>query len=240
MAQNLQVGNGKAQGVIDSLPSFTVRRAVTPEDLELVYKLRYQVYGVERGFLGPEDASEGRECDEFDAHSIHFLAVDAQGTPIGTVRLVLNSQKGFPINQHCVFTEDIASLSAQSAEISRLAISKVFRKEAGGVLVDQAGSVSVDGVNRQCIVLMSLLRAMYQATKELGIEYWQVAMERSLFVLLKRQGMIFRAIGPEVDYHGRRTPYLVRIEDIEHSVVAKRPQLATQFGYKGRALQGVA
>jgi N-acyl amino acid synthase of PEP-CTERM/exosortase system len=134
----------------------------------------------------------------------------------------------------------VSKVQGQRAEISRLSISKVFRKVAGGVLSDAKGSVQSEGLTDQCIVLMSLLRAMYQASKELGIDHWQATMERSLFVMLKRQGMVFRPIGPEVNHVGVRVPYFAQISDLERTVSSKRPRVAAQFGYDGMAVQGNA
>ena len=48
-----------------------------PHLLEQSYRLRYQVYCLERKFLRAEDYPEGLEHDEFDRHSIHVGAVDA-------------------------------------------------------------------------------------------------------------------------------------------------------------------
>ena len=60
-----------------------------PALLQHSYRLRYQVYCLERRFLRPEDYPQGTETDEFDPHSIHIGAMDRRGTLAGTARLVL-------------------------------------------------------------------------------------------------------------------------------------------------------
>ena len=65
--------------VIDSLPHL----------LQESYRLRYQVYCVERGFLLPAKHPQKREIDAFDHGSIHVGAVDHRGELAGTARLVL-------------------------------------------------------------------------------------------------------------------------------------------------------
>jgi hypothetical protein len=51
----------------------------------------------------------------------------------------------------------------------------------------------------------------------MGLKYWYAVMARGLFLLLKRRGIVFEPIGPEVEYHGLRRPYLGTIEDIKRS-----------------------
>jgi len=44
-----------------------------------------------------------------------------------------------------------------------------------------------------------------------------------LYVLLKRVGMVYHTIGPEIDYHGLRTPYMGYLEEIKASMLKKDP-----------------
>lgn len=210
MAQATMIADDAATSV------FSVRQATTSKDLQKVFSLRYQVYCLERGFESPEDCLGAMETDEYDSQAIHFLAVTSDDIPLGTVRLVLDSAIGFPLEKHCLLTQDLSSVRAKSAEISRLAISKVFR--------------SRDQLRQKCSLLQGLLRVMYLASVERGLEYWPVAMERSLFILLKRMGMIFKPIGEETDYHGLRTPYLGCIAEIESTVALRRPDLYVPLG----------
>jgi Acetyltransferase (GNAT) domain len=101
--------------------------------LNEVYRLRYKVYCEEWGFERKEDHPGGIERDDFDAHSIHFVAIrKADRKLIGTTRIILHSNMGFPIEAHCHIHENILkSDKANWGEISRLAVSKEFRKRAG-------------------------------------------------------------------------------------------------------------
>ncbi len=59
-----------------------IRVAQSPGDLELVRAVRHEVFVVE------QNVPEELEYDELDATSLHVLAVGADGTPLGTGRLI--------------------------------------------------------------------------------------------------------------------------------------------------------
>ncbi len=64
----------------------TVRLVEDAADLALARGVREEVFVVEQG-VPPE-----LEYDELDATSLHVLAVDADGTPLGTARLISGAQ----------------------------------------------------------------------------------------------------------------------------------------------------
>lgn len=69
---------------------FIVVPADTPELLDAVHALRYQVYCVEHAFEDPTEQLGGRERDRFDAQSVHAaLIAKSSGSVVGCVRLVL-------------------------------------------------------------------------------------------------------------------------------------------------------
>ncbi|MBI4698536.1 MAG: PEP-CTERM/exosortase system-associated acyltransferase [Nitrospirae bacterium] len=108
---------------------FIAFQAANDEDLKEIHKLRYKVYVEEWGFEKAHDHPKGAETDEYDDLSVHFLTRDDKGQLVGTVRLILPTPAGFPIEKHCeisVKTDDIPR--EKLAEISRLAISKTYRK----------------------------------------------------------------------------------------------------------------
>ncbi|MER7674193.1 GNAT family N-acetyltransferase [Kitasatospora sp. NPDC096128] len=63
-----------------------VRVAEGEADLELVRAIRREVFVVE------QNVPEELEYDEYDATSVHVLAVDADGTGLGTGRLIFGDQ----------------------------------------------------------------------------------------------------------------------------------------------------
>lgn len=217
---------------------FTFRALEASESLDEVYRLRYQVYCKECNFIKEEDHPNGIEQDKFDPHSVHFVAEDAQGV-IGTARIILNSQYGFPLEEHCNgnLTIDKASIPReQSAEISRLVISKSYRRRrADGLYYTPEYEDSPTGNNPEDLMrrikpmAFGLYREMYQESKRRGINHWFALMEKSLWLLLRLHGFIFDSIGSEIDMYGPVKPYLAKFEKMEQEVRQKFPHLYTYF-----------
>lgn len=69
--------------------------AETHEDLEKVWRLKYQAYCVELGVEPKKDS--GLLKEEHDEYATHFLAIDTENRPVGTMRVVHNNPKGFPM-----------------------------------------------------------------------------------------------------------------------------------------------
>lgn len=210
------------------------------------YGLRYEVYCHEQQFLVPEDYPFRLEIDSYDDRAIHVGAINREGVLVGTLRLVLPTARGFPLFEHCeLFSEyqylaDPANPDRTSAvEISRLAVSKSYRRRANDGLYglaeteDQIMHPQRDGEvprrrNRPELVL-GLYRAMYQYSKRQGITYWLAAMEKTLLRLLHRYQFGFKPIGPEVDYYGPVTPYLAEIAQLEEGLRQRCPDLFAEF-----------
>lgn len=110
---------------------FTVHHVSDAEKLKEIYRLRYKVYCEEWGFERPGDHPYGIETDEFDKSAVHFVAKNSEGNLVGTIRLILNSPAGFPVEKYCEININKHELPRESlAEISRLAISKEYRRRA--------------------------------------------------------------------------------------------------------------
>jgi len=77
--------------------------AESREDLEKVWRLRYQVYCVELGFE-PKNGS-GLERDIYDEYALNLLAVNQNDRAVGTMRFVYNNPKGFPMDSDFPLTD---------------------------------------------------------------------------------------------------------------------------------------
>jgi N-acyl amino acid synthase of PEP-CTERM/exosortase system len=215
---------------------FRFARVDEANDLDTVYRIRYQVYCIERGFLDGDDYPDQAERDEFDVHSVHMLATHRAGQPAGTARLVLPSTLGFPLMSHCVFSGDYAFLNdpshpalADFAEISRLAVSKTFRRREGDSIyggpprIDSGHSEGAEIVplappRNNPEILIGLSRLLYQESKRRGITHWMLAMERALYLMLRRLGFRYIPAGPDVDYFGPVRPYVTSVEAFENAL----------------------
>ena len=105
-------------------------KRVAPNDISMMasmYRVRYQVYCLECGFRDPAEYPYKMEWDEYDESSLHYVAITDSGEVVGTVRLVLDSHLGFPLENHCgLVLEKCEGARNDAAEISRLDSSVSF------------------------------------------------------------------------------------------------------------------
>jgi len=222
----------------EQVDPFEFRRITSPEEMEEVYRLRFQVYCNECRFIKAEDYPDGRETDEFDKHSAHFGGYDKDGLLVGAVRLILPACGKFPIEEHCETLEiDPEKVTPRkSAEVSRLTISKLYRRRSkdGLYYETQAQDETVEDKGQYFLrrvrpMAFGLYREMYHESKRLGIRYWYALMERTLRTLLKIHGFVFNPIGPEVEFYGMVTPFLADITEMEKNVHEKFPKFFEYF-----------
>lgn len=209
-----------------------IQRVKSVELLNQVLGLRYHVYCNERKFMDPQNYPQRIEFDKYDPYSIHFCTSD-QERIIGTVRLVLNSSRGFPFEEYCrgkLYIDNSKSFRKEAAEISRLVISKRFRRmsaDSRDCLREFIGSSHCPGLElfvlRLKPIALGMYRAMYIESKGRGIKYWYALMERSLHTLLRTYGFEFAQIGDEIDMCGTVAPYMVSIKKIEKTLRERFP-----------------
>ncbi len=189
-----------------------------------IYKLRYQVYCNECGFEKPEDHPGEMERDEFDDVATHFCAFDQETKEIiGTARIILHSEKNFPIIKH--FSIDREAITAidetKVGEISRLAISKDFRRRAidKALYAEEKVDISDRKVYNQrrrqfdLALVAGLYHCIYFESMAIGLTHWYAVMAKGLYSLLKSRGIIWHPIGSTQNYHGWRRPYVTKISE---------------------------
>lgn len=211
----------------------------TVDELKMSYALRCRVYCEERGFLPLAAYPEGIESDKYDDYSLHFGSFDAEGDMVGSARLVLRGPLGFPMFDHCeVEPEWRARIDAipKLVEISRLVVSRRYRRRANdghyGIQHPTEGAeLHPDHSERrqQFSVAVSLFKAMYQAGYRLQITHALSAMELTLLRLLQRYHFPFERIGPECDYFGPVTPFVLDTATTEERIAAECPELHQEF-----------
>jgi ubiquinone/menaquinone biosynthesis C-methylase UbiE/N-acyl-L-homoserine lactone synthetase len=102
---------------------YTFLSADSPEDLEKVLRLRYQVYCAELGLL-PKNQG-GLERDMYDEYAINFLVEDENKGAVGTIRLVHNNPIGFPMDSDFPLTDYMKTHGISRAlEVGRFVIHK--------------------------------------------------------------------------------------------------------------------
>jgi N-acyl amino acid synthase of PEP-CTERM/exosortase system len=213
--------------------------------LKEIYRLRYEVYCLECAYLEAKDFDEGLETDDYDNCSIHFAAYTLDRTIVGTVRLVLpNPGQGYPFQGHCkVFDNFDMPARGTAAEISRLVVRKTFRRRRGDSMegiskdfVEKGSTASIqppasptDRRGNSPLLLLGMYREMYRHSRANGIRFWYAAMERSLARSLEKMGFKFMPIGPQVDYYGPVTPYMVDLDELNLRLRRDNKFLAAWF-----------
>jgi len=169
--------------------------------LEQSYRLRYRMYCVERRFLDAADYPDGREIDEFDAHSLHLGVFDSDGDMIGTARLIKANPHGFPMFRHCAFFPDVLPPDAPNVvavEASRLAISRDYMRR-----------------HRRTEPLSALVKAVVACARLAGANHLIAASEPALARRLMHLGFPYRISGPAADYYGPVAACLMNLDELD-------------------------
>jgi N-acyl amino acid synthase of PEP-CTERM/exosortase system len=203
--------------------------------LEQGYRLRYQVYCVERQFLRVEDHPDGLERDTFDRHSIHVGAVDTDGKVAGTARLVLPNSAGFPLFDHCTLFPDETTLDEARnvvVEVSRVSISRHYSRRRDDPpfgqcsVADAILPTEVDATGerrrRRSEPFRTLLQAIVQGAKGVGATHLIGATDAALHRWLVHFGFPYRLAGPEVDYYGQVAPHIMSMSELDRVVLSGR------------------
>ncbi|MGH9369968.1 MAG: PEP-CTERM/exosortase system-associated acyltransferase [Vicinamibacterales bacterium] len=203
--------------------------------LEESYRLRYQVYCLERRFLPPDDYPDALEIDAYDRRSVHVGVLNSMGEVAATARLIELCDAGLPALDHCqIYPEEklLHEPGRRVVEVSRLSVSRRYTRRAGdGFYGLQGRTVRSDGRERRGggELVMTLYKALYQASKRRGFTHWLAATEKSLQRLVAKYGFPFRAIGPETDYYGSVSPYLMDLREFDQVISSRRIALLDGF-----------
>lgn len=206
---------------------FRIVMADTDELRREAYKIRYKVYCDELNYEDKGAFPDGMERDGFDSFSDHILLAHKNSqTYAGTVRLVRPS--GSTPGQilamekfcsHAMNPEAIEILKTHrdtTAEVSRLAVTALFRRRTGEV----KQPFVVEGVRTHLddddiahfpyIAIGLYLACAAIFMKEL--DYILVMMEPRLARHMGRVGILFQPAGEMIDYHGQRAPFYITPE----------------------------
>lgn len=193
--------------------TFRTVRVQTTEQQQASFRLRYEVYCVENHFLRIEDNPGGLETDNYEGQSLHTLLVHrASEAIVGTVRLVtpVETSARAPLPLYEVCPEAMAKVPLhRTAEISRLAVSKSFRRRKGDDLYGRfLTRAELEGDARRFLphLMLGLLQAVVEMASETGMDHICAIMDPALLRLLARFGIHFTMIGKPIEYHGLRQP----------------------------------
>ena len=201
-----------AAAIAAARDQFAVTLADTPELRHEAFRVRHQVYCIERGY---EPAAGSIETDEFDARSRHvLLSRRDSGEIVGTVRVVLHDarrpQDSFPL-QRVTAPGLLRHLPlSDTAEISRFSLSKDRRATSGPAGV---------------LMRLGLIQGAIRVFGQEGLTHWCAIVERSLLRLLQATAIHVEPVGPMVEFHGMRQPVTCSLGDMLARVRRERPEV---------------
>lgn len=227
---------------------FTVLPAKTPALLDAAHALRYQVYCVEHGFEDPSQHPGQREIDRYDEGAVHAVLIyNPTEQVVGCVRLILPQAIGgissLPLRQ-LLNKDEQKSLDrcdpARTAEISRYAVSKIFRRRKNEDFFPDVhvGDLPVNEVRRLVPHMsLGLMRGVGKLAAEHGITTVCAAMAPALLRLLDRFGLSFEALGPPLEYHGLRQPCMAECEGLLAGMAGRHAEYheLVDAAYHGRS-----
>lgn len=212
---------------------FAVVPADTPELVRESQRLRYQVYCVETGFENAEEFPDRLERDSYDDHSVCSLLIHRpSGMVAGTVRLILpgGGTTDLPALE---VSPDLRDLGQDrlprecTAEISRFAISKEFRKRREDTLIPALYENPSAAGDQRVIphITLGLMQAILRMSIENGMRHLAIVVEPALDRLIRKLGIYFTPIGPLIDFHGRRRAHHRDIAGLLDEVYDRKPEI---------------
>lgn len=217
---------------------FSEAPALTAADQRDAFRLRYQVYCLDRGFEDVDACPNGMEQDDHDDTALHCLLRDRfSKRPLGTVRLVMASTtgagvQGLPLGGYAP-QESLALLrrlpGASTAEVSRFAIARAARE-----ILWQPRNMSRPGCiptqDLECsskllpYMSLGLIRGLVRLSMEHGITHWCLAAEPSLLRRLRGFGLHFVNAGPLVEHRGLRQVCFANLEELLARAKSEQPE----------------
>jgi N-acyl amino acid synthase of PEP-CTERM/exosortase system len=205
---------------------YEVFLADTPESRALHHQIRYQVFCIEEGFEDPERFSAGQESDRWDNNAQHFVVRDKEsGAGVAAGRIVLPALGQLPVDDLGCISEKpvIPTGRRQVAEVSRICM---VRGD-----VEKSQRLPVQAVSRagESEVMLGLIRAVIRYSWDHEIPQIYMLVTRPLARLLKRLGVDCRQVGDDIEYRGRRAPYLIDIDASWRGLVERSGEVADMF-----------
>jgi hypothetical protein len=138
-------------------PKITFRIIEQPEELDKMYNLIWQIYGVEKKYIDPNQFSPEILKDEYEKNAIKIGAFNGKDL-LGVIRIILPSSKGFYVEED--FNVDLSELPYNEiGELSRLAVLETYRNE---------------------LISFGLLSKAFEISKNKGIKYWIVVIPEKI------------------------------------------------------------
>ncbi|BCX88303.1 hypothetical protein MIN45_P0672 [Methylomarinovum tepidoasis] len=201
--------------------------ADTKEGKSIHYRLRYQVYCLEKRFEPVERFCDQQEIDAYDNHSAHLLIQHLDsGEWVGTARLVFGKPESLPMARVARFSlEGVETGGRYFAELSRLSILKSYRRHGERQQVSEPE------------VLLGLIRAARDYSAQVGLDYWLFLCRRSIMRIVGNLGMHMDIIGDPCEHRGTRYPYLAKLATAFDGIPERSREVHAMFSRQNTLLR---
>ena len=219
---------------------FEVVHADTPALRAEAHKIRFQVFCIEnQGYEDPSAHPDGMEKDSFDHNAEHTLLIyKPTGKPIGTARIIRHNEKdwrkSFPLQGLCSshYLHDETYVK-NSCEFSRFCISQEMRNHIKREIKEISSGILPSNQAHDfkfyekpllnvglAIAPMGIIRGAFELTMRQGLLNIFGIMEPRHIKRLENIGLLYEQIGPEMEYHGTRVPFICNVLEIyEHALI---------------------
>lgn len=209
---------------------FELSIALTAEQKQAVFAIRYNVYCEEFGYEDAAAFKDDLETDKFDASSVHCLVTHkASGIPAGCVRLVTPDEHTFmPMEEHCGhaldadFFEHFKDRRTAMSEISRLAVDGQFRRRRGEDETRFGNTDTLHFAAREkrtfSLIAVSLFLAAAAVADLLNRKDTFSIMEPFLPTILRRTGITVKRVGEDFEFRGKRAPYHLNVDEAVRTI----------------------
>jgi N-acyl amino acid synthase of PEP-CTERM/exosortase system len=212
---------------------FQVFLADTYESRQINYSIRYQVYCEEMGFENKEDFPSGKEFDQYDDHSVHFIVRHKQsGHWVGAMRIIFKNKEELPLETYCSLADIIDNRDAfQTVELSRLCLVKEIRRRKTDVepslgIWDDYGQIPesekvklFNNHRKNPYVIWGLLRAATEYGYQNKVKNCFFLTTNALARVLQKGGLTMQNIGSPCYHRGERYPFKMDVIDTYQSKI---------------------
>lgn len=170
------------------LDGIKIKKVRTGAELNQARRLAWDIYAMQKKYIDPNFFPKKIFEDEFDRYSTYFAAFN-KGEIIGTVRIVSNSNLGFPIEK--LYTLIAPSINKNKiTEISRLMVLEDFRKKE--------------------MIALGLCKKCFEESLTKGVDYWYAFLPMKLKNYFETYGINFTELKyqkPTPQQQKHREPY---------------------------------
>jgi len=181
LQQEIVYGDGSILITARKDEGASIRRAQTPEEIEEIFRLRYNVYYLETGMVDEVACPDSREIDWFDDFATYFIARE-KGKIVGCVRYFPDTSRGFLLEEYFPLPLEITD-----PEVRRLTI--------------ETSRVIVLPECRSSRLFLALLEIAVSHGLSQGYSCFIGAATEMLWRALSRNGWQIKICGDYKEYH---------------------------------------